>query len=151
MGDKLKKGRLSVRDIVHTYEEEFEEIADINEEELRDKTMRLLDEAAALYEKLLPMLTELKKPNISETKEKRLKGSIRQIKKELSEKFDEVNLHPRQVELVAQKLRDYAWSVMEAEKDIRACARRAGVTIDELHNILSKPQPEKGSSKSRRK
>jgi RNA polymerase primary sigma factor len=147
LGDKLKKGRLSVRDIVHTYEEEFEEIADINEEELRDKTMRLLDEAAALYEKLLPMLTDLKKPNISETKEKRLKGSIRQIKKELSEKFDEVNLHPRQVELVAQKLRDYAWSVMEAEKDIRACARRAGVTIDELHNILSKPKPEKGKVK----
>jgi RNA polymerase primary sigma factor len=147
LGDKLKKGRLSVRDIVHTYEEEFEEIADINEEELRDKTMRLLDEAAALYEKLLPMLTDLKKPNISETKEKRLKGSIRQIKKELSEKFDEVNLHPRQVELVAQKLRDYAWSVMEAEKDIRACARRAGVTIDELHNILSRPKPEKGKVK----
>ncbi len=144
LGDKLKKGRLSVRDIVHTYEEEFEEIADINEEELRDKTMRLLDEAVALYEKLIPMLADLKKPNISETKEKRLKGSIRQVKKELSEKFDEVNLHPRQVELVAQKLRDYAWSVMEAEKDIRACARRAGVTIDELHNIFSKPMPEKG-------
>jgi RNA polymerase primary sigma factor len=147
LGDKLKKGRLSVRDIVHTYEEEFEEIEDINEEELRDKTMRLLDEAAALYEKLIPMLAELKKPNISETKEKRLRGSIRQIKKELSEKFDEVNLHPRQVELVAQKLRDYAWSVMEAEKDIRACARRAGVTIDELHNIISKPKPEKGKLK----
>jgi RNA polymerase primary sigma factor len=147
LGDKLKKGRLGVRDIVHTYEEEFEEIEDINEEELRDKTMRLLDEAAALYEKLLPMLTDLKKPNISETKEKRLKGSIRTIKKELSEKFDEVNLHPRQVELVAQKLRDYAWSVMEAEKDIRACARRAGVTIDELHNIMSKPRPEKGKVK----
>ncbi len=147
LGDKLKKGRLSVRDIVHTYEEEFEEIADINEEELRDKTMRLLDEAVALYEKLIPMLADLKKPNISETKEKRLKGSIRQIKKELSEKFDEVNLHPRQVELVAQKLRDYAWSVMEAEKDIRACARRAGVTIDELHNIFSKPVPEKGKVK----
>jgi RNA polymerase primary sigma factor len=144
LGDKLKKGRLGVRDIVHTYEEEFEEIEDINEEELRDKTMRLLDEAAALYEKLLPMLADLKKPNISETKEKRLKGSIRTIKKDLSEKFDEVNLHPRQVELVAQKLRDYAWSVMEAEKDIRACARRAGVTIDELHNIMSKPLPEKG-------
>ena len=144
LGDKLKKGRLSVRDIVHTYEEEFEEIADVNEEELRDKTMRLLDEAVALYEKLIPMLADLKKPNISETKEKRLKGSIRQVKKELSEKFDEVNLHPRQVELVAQKLRDYAWSVMEAEKDIRACARRAGVTIDELHNIFSKPMPEKG-------
>jgi RNA polymerase primary sigma factor len=147
LGDKLKKGRLSVRDIVHTYEEEFEEIADINEEELRDKTMRLLDEAAVLYEKLLPMLTDLKKPNISETKEKRLKGSIRTIKKELSEKFDEVNLHPRQVEFVAQKLRDYAWAVMEAEKDIRACARRAGVTIDELHNIMSKPKPEKGKVK----
>ena len=147
LGDKLKKGRLSVRDIVHTYEEEFEEIADINEEELRDKTMRLLDEAVALYEKLIPMLADLKKPNISETKEKRLKGSIRQIKKELSEKFDEVNLHPRQVELVAQKLRDYAWSVMEAEKDIRACARRAGVTIDELHTIFSKPAPEKGKVK----
>ena len=147
LGDKLKKGRLSVRDIVHTYEEEFEEIEDINEEELRDKTMRILDEAVVLYEKLLPMLADLKKPNITETKEKRLKGSIRQIKKELSEKFDEVNLHPRQVELVAQKLRDYAWAVMEAEKDIRACARRAGVTIDELHNILSRPQPEKGKLK----
>jgi RNA polymerase primary sigma factor len=147
LGDKLKKGRLSVRDIVHTYEEEFEEIADINEEELRDKTMRLLDEAVALYEKLLPLLSEIKKPNLTESKEKRLKGSIRTIKKELSEKFDEVNLHPRQVELVAQKLRDYAWSVMEAEKDIRACARRAGVTIDELHNILSRPKPEKGKVK----
>ena len=147
LGDRLKRGRLSVRDVVHTYEEEFEEIEDINEEELKEKTMALLDEATALYEKLIPQLVELKKPNLSESKQKRLKGSVRQIKKELSEKLDMVNLHPRQVELVAQKLRDYAWTVMEAEKDIRACARRAGVTIDELHNIFLKPRPEKGKVK----
>ncbi len=144
LGDKLKRGRLGVRDIVHTYEEEFEEIEEINEEELKEKTITLLDEATALYEKLIPQVIELKKPNLSESKQKRLKGSVRQIKKELSEKLDLVNLHPRQVELVAQKLRDYAWTVMEAERDIRACARRAGVTIDELHNIFLKPLPEKG-------
>ncbi len=147
LGDKLKRGRLGVRDIVHTYEEEFEEIEEINEEELKEKTITLLDDATALYERLIPQLIELKKPNLSESKQKRLKGSVRQIKKELSEKLDMVNLHPRQVELVAQKLRDYAWTVMEAEKDIRACARRAGVTIDELHNIFLKPRPEKGKVK----
>ncbi len=144
LGDKLKRGRLGVRDVVHTYEEEFEEIEEINEEELKEKTIALLDEATALYEKLIPQVIELKKPNLSESKQKRLKGSVRQIKKELAEKLDLVNLHPRQVELVAQKLRDYAWTVMEAERDIRACARRAGVTIDELHNIFLKPLPEKG-------
>ncbi len=147
LGDKLKRGRLSVRDIVHTYEEEFEEIEEINEEELNEKTVKLLDDATDLYEKLIPQLVELKKPNLAESRQKRLKGSIRQIKKELSEKFDLVNLHPRQVELVAQKLRDYAWTVMEAERDIRACARRAGITIDELHDIFLKPLPEKGKVK----
>ncbi len=144
LGDKLKRGRLGVRDVVHTYEEEFEEIEEINEEELKEKTIALLDEATALYEKLIPQVIELKKPNLSESKQKRLKVFVRQIKKELAEKLDLVNLHPRQVELVAQKLRDYAWTVMEAERDIRACARRAGVTIDELHNIFLKPLPEKG-------
>ena len=147
LGDKLKRGRLGVRDIVHTYEEEFEEIEEINEEELKEKTITLLDDATALYERLIPQLIELKKPNLSESKQKRLKGSVRQIKKELSEKLDMINLHPRQVELVAQKLRDYAWTVMEAEKDIRACARRAGVTIEELHDIFLKPRPEKGKVK----
>ncbi len=147
LGDKLKRGRLGVRDIVHTYEEEFEEIEEINEEELNEKTIKLLDEATALYEKLIPLIVELKKPNLAESKQKRLKGSVRQIKKELSEKLDMINLHPRQVELVAQKLRDYAWTVMEAEKDIRACARRAGVTIEELHDIFLKPRPEKGKVK----
>ena len=60
----------------------------MDDEELSEKTIKLLDEATALYEKLIPQIIELKKPNLAESRLKRLKTSVRQIKKELSEKFD---------------------------------------------------------------
>jgi len=147
LGDKMTKGRLSIREVVHTYEEEFEEIEEVDEEELKGKTIAFLDEAAVLFGQLMPQLAELKKPNISEAKKKRLTGSVKQIKKGLAEKIEEANIHPRQVEIIAQKLRDLSWTVMEAERDIRACARRAGVTMDELHAVFEKPRPEKGKVK----
>ncbi len=111
---------------------------EVNEEELKEKTITLLDEAAVLYDQLLPQLIELKKPNLSETKEKKLKASTKQIKKELAEKLEAANLHPRQVETAAQRLRDYVWLVIEAERDIKACARRAGLTLEELHTLMAK-------------
>ena len=147
LGDKLARGRLGIREVVHTYEEEFEEIEEVDEEELKDRTIRILGEAAKLYDQLIPSLTELKKPGLSESKEKRLRTVIKQAKKGLSEKLDEADFHPRQVEAIAQKLRDFAWTVMEAERDTRACARRAGVTVDELHAIFAKPKAEKGKAK----
>ncbi|HLB25759.1 MAG TPA: RNA polymerase sigma factor region1.1 domain-containing protein, partial [Nitrospirota bacterium] len=42
LGDRLKKGRVGIREVVHTYEEEFEEIEEIDEDELREKTAGLL-------------------------------------------------------------------------------------------------------------
>jgi len=142
LAEKLRKGTLSIREVVHTYEEEFEEIEEIDEDELKEKTIVLVDEAALQYEKLLPILVELKKQNVSEARQKKLKASLKLVKKALAEKLESVNLHPRQVETAAQRLRDLSWTVMEAERDIRACGRRAGVTLDELHEIFSKPKKE---------
>src|SRR5512143_1935493 len=147
LGEKLEKGKLSIREVVHAYEEEFEELAEIDEDELREKTSVLLSDARALYDQLMPQVEELRKPTISETKSKKLKASTRLIKKQLAEKLEEANLHPRQVEHAVQKLRDMSWTVMEAEKDIRACARRAGLTVDELHAVFEKPRPEKAKVK----
>jgi len=142
LGEKLKKSKVGIREVVHTYEEEFEEIEDVDEEELRERTIALLDEATLLYAELMPQLIELKKPTISETKKNKLRASTRRVKKELAEKLEEINLHPRQVDTAAQRLRDMAREATDAEKDLRACARRAGITLEELHAIFAKPRKE---------
>ncbi len=151
LADKLRKGAISIREVVHTYEEEFEEIEEVDEDELRDKTLTFLDEATVYYDKLLPILVELRKPTLSEVRQKRLRASLKEVKKSLADKLESVNLHPRQVDMVAQKLRDLARTAHDAEKDIRACARRSGITVDELHEIMSRPRKEDGKAKPPKK
>jgi len=138
LGDKLKSGAFAVGEVVHTYEEEMEEIEHIDEAELRERTAKLLDEAAEIFNQLLPQLIEQKKPDLSESKQKRLKASTKSLKTALAEKLEAANLNPRQVEQAAQRMRDLSWMVMESERDIKACARRAGVTVEEIHSLMEK-------------
>jgi len=142
LGDKLEREKVTISEVVHTYEEEFEELEEVDEVELRERTIALLAAAGVLYEELMPQLAGLKKHNISEARRLKIKAEIKRIKKELAEKIEEANLHPRQVDMVAQKLRDLAFTSAVAERDIRACGRRAGVTLDELHTIFVKPRKE---------
>ena len=142
LGDKLEREKVTISEVVHTYEEELEELEEVDEVELRERTIALLAAAGVLYEELMPQLAGLKKHNISEARRLKIKAEIKRIKKELAEKIEEANLHPRQVDMVAQKLRDLAFTSAVAERDIRACGRRAGVTLDELHTIFVKPRKE---------
>ncbi|MBI5190338.1 MAG: RNA polymerase sigma factor RpoD [Nitrospirae bacterium] len=142
LADKLRNGKVGIRDVAHTYEEEFEEVEGLDEAELAEKTLNLLGEAEIAYRKLLPAMTEMRKPDISEERKKRVRTTIKNLKKTISERLDEANLHPRQIDAAAERLRALAAAAMEADRDIKACARRAGVTIEELHAIFSKPRKE---------
>jgi len=142
LGEKLRAEKVGISEVVHTYEEEFEELEEVDEAELRERAIAVLDEALVLYDGLIKQIVELKKANLSETRRLKIKNAMKKTKKDLAEKLEEANLHPRQVDHSVQKLRDLAFTAAEAERNIKACARRAGVTIDELHAIFAKPRKE---------
>jgi len=140
LGDKLANDEIMVREVVHTYEEEFEDIEEIDEAELKDRTVAILEEALVIYKKLGRQMRELKKPDHTEERLKRIKNNIRKLKEQLIEKMEEANLHPVQIEKAAQKLRELSEVAAKGDRSVKACARRAGVTLAELHAIFAKPK-----------
>ncbi len=140
LGEKLEDNEVMIGEVVHTYEEEFEDIEEIDEEELKERTIAILDEASALYKKLGRQMRELRKPDLDEAKIKRLKASTRKLRDQLIEKMQEANFHPTRIEAAAQTLRSLSEDAAKGERAIKACARRAGVTLAELHQVFSKPK-----------
>jgi RNA polymerase primary sigma factor len=140
LGERLVNDEIMVREVVHTYEEEFEDIEEIDEAELKDRTVAILDEASVIYKKLGRQMRELKKPDHTDERVKRIKNNIKKLKEQLIEKMEEANLHPVQIENAAQKLRELSEVAAKGDRSVKACARRAGVTLAELHSIFAKPK-----------
>ncbi|HEX9861218.1 MAG TPA: RNA polymerase sigma factor RpoD [Nitrospirota bacterium] len=134
----LEEEEIGIREVVHTYEEEFDEIEEIDEVELKERTIQFLKEAETIYKKVLRQFRELNKPDIDEDKEKRVRNNIKKLKKELVEKLEEVNFHPKHIEAATEKLRELVEMSSKADRAIKACARRAGVTLAELHSVMEK-------------
>jgi RNA polymerase primary sigma factor len=136
--EKLKAAKVNVREIVAAaYEEEFEE-----EEEERDDT--------ELREKTLDALNKVRKPSLAlkimhaksahigndPIKQRRFKAQLKEVRQQVVEKMEAVNLHPLLKDRLVQRVRDLAQQFRAAEREISLCLRKLGVSGEQGVELL---------------
>ena len=135
--EKLKAGKVNVREIVSAYEEEFEE-----EEEERDDT--------ELRDRTLDALTKVRKPSLSlktvhakcvhagsdPAKQRQLKAQLKDARQQVVERMEAVNLHPLLKDRLVQRVRDLAQQIRAAEREIALCQRKLGVPGEQGLELL---------------
>ena len=138
LGDKVKKGKIAVTELVALPDEDFEEVVELDEEELKTETLRTLAQIRTLHKNLLKVTVQWKRVRTDTAKKRRFKAILKELKSRIVEKMEELNLQPWLVESIVRRLKALEREIVQAEREIGGCKRRTGAQNGELRQLLSK-------------
>ena len=137
--DQVKTNKVPIREVVSAgVEEEFDEVVQQDDEELRKHTLESVRKGKALAKGLLALYARNRKPNLTPGKRKEIKTKLNDARRQVAEKLDSLNLHPVQRERLIQRVRDLAQEIAACERELAYCRRRLGVAGEEGTALLLK-------------
>ena len=140
LGDKLKKGKIKVKEIVKDIDEEYSLYED---EEFYEKKVTDIFEDIKARELELKNLDEMVKKGISKEKKTSFEKKIDKIYETTFKLLAEIHFHPRVIERVVQKAKGFLEKVEKAEKEITEAEKKYKITLKHYKQHLV----EKGSVK----
>ena len=135
--DKLKSGKINIREIVPAHEEEFEEeVTEHDDKELRDQTFDALNRVRKLSRSLMALYDKSRRSGSDPARQQRIKHQIKGIRQQVVEKMELINLHAVLKDRMVQRVRDLAQEIRAAEREIAQCQRKLGVSVEAGVDLL---------------
>jgi RNA polymerase primary sigma factor len=134
IGDRLKKQKLRVKEVIRDVDEED---AEFDDEWHTDRIVKLIDKARRLQrdnEKLYEKLDG--KARLSAARRKRLVDGIEGNKQQMFDALSEVHLNKRQIEKIVAKLKGLVVRLEKAENEVDDCERRACMSLKDMRRTL---------------
>jgi RNA polymerase primary sigma factor len=127
--DQLKNGKIGVREIVPVQEEEFEAEEEVqhDDEELREKTLDALNRVRNVSKAVMGLYEKSRHAGQDPARQRRIKNQIKDIRPQLVEKMESINLHVVLKDRLVQRVREVAQEIRTAEREMGQCQRRLGV------------------------
>jgi RNA polymerase primary sigma factor len=138
LGDKLRKGKIRINEIVHAGDDEFEELQSQNEEELHARVIKLISEIDKHSRELNTLVKNIMSDRCSEARKKSLREKMQVIRFALFDKLEALNVHCRQTERLVMRLREMVSEVLQAEREIHGLERKSGLALPELKEVFKK-------------
>src|SRR5438105_8264643 len=150
IGDRLRKGKMRVREVIRDAPDEDDETFD--EQGRAEQVVKLTDKVRRLdreNEKLREMM-DSKTKKLSGQKLKEVKDEIDRNEQELAETLAEIKLNKRQIERIIENLKKLIERVDDVEREMRRIERRAGMALRDLKHVLRSAEEEgKNGQKAR--
>src|SRR5512143_3289952 len=138
LGDKLKKGKISIHEVVHSGDDDFEDIQSQNEEELHARVLKLISEIDRHSKELNTLAHHANSSRVSESRKKALREKAQTTRYALFDKLDALNIHCRQTDRLVIKLREMVSEVFLSEREIHGLGRKSGLAIADLKEVFKK-------------
>jgi RNA polymerase primary sigma factor len=138
LGDKLRKGKISIHEIVHSGDDDFEDLQAQNEEELHARVIKLIAEIDRHSRELNTLIKHVTSNRCSEARKKSLRDKIQTTRYILFDKLEALNIHCRQTDRLVMKLREMVSEVLLSEREIHGLERKSGLTAAELKEVFKK-------------
>ncbi|HEX9577609.1 MAG TPA: RNA polymerase sigma factor RpoD [Myxococcales bacterium] len=136
IGERLKKGKMRVREVIRDAPDEDDETFD--EQGRTDQVVKLIDKIRRLdrenehYGELMSSKTR----KVSENKRKEYRDAIARNESSMAETLAEVKLNKRQIERIIENLKKLIERVEQVERELRQMENRAGISLKELRSLL---------------
>ena len=136
--DQLKNGKIGVREIVPVQEEEFEAEEEVqrDDEELREKTLDALNRVRNVSKTVMGLYEKSRHAGQDPARQRRIKNQIKEIRPQLVEKMESINLHVILKDRLVQRVREVAQEIRSAEREMAQCQRRLGVSGEAGGDLL---------------
>ena len=133
MGDKLRKGKVRVKDVVKDIDEED---AEFDEKWHTERVCRVIDKVRRIQREVEKVIEKLGGKGLSEVKKKRLRDTIQASRDEMFEELSNLRLNKQTVERIVSKLKSLVTKVDRCEQEVEELERRVGMTERELRRAL---------------
>ncbi len=173
LGERLRKGKLRVREIIkdagdesHQDSEEAEEIEEVEvaagdgpvgdgaepekpaipKEEQRkvDQVLKHIDRILKLQRDHARVREAFTAKKLSEPKRRELRAEKVSIEAQMMEHLEAIQLNKKQIDRIVVKLKGFVKRVEEAEREMFECERRTGVPIGQLRRLLREARASDG-------
>ncbi len=125
LGDKLKKGKLRIRDVVRDFEDED---AEFNEEEVVKRVVRQIDRIRRFARNIERTEAHLGKARrMSDARRKAHLRSIDSAREQIVETLHEMHLSKRQVDSIVDRLKQLIQRVEKVREEIGEQEKKAGM------------------------
>jgi RNA polymerase primary sigma factor len=138
LGDKLRKGKISIHEIVHAGDDDFEDFQAQNEEELHARVIKLITEIERYSKELNTLIKHVTSNRCSEARKKSLRAKIQTTRFTLFDKLEALNVHCRQTDRLVMKLREMVSEVLLSEREIHGLERKSGLAVADLKEVFKK-------------
>jgi RNA polymerase primary sigma factor len=141
LGERLKKSKMRVKEVVKDYEEEEEEEGapenENAEQEMADRLVKHIEKVRRLEKENQRLEEKLRSgQRMSEARTRATLAQIAKNKSEMIETLRQCRFNPRQIEKIILKLKMLVKRIESAEYQIRDCEKRAGMSFKDLRKTL---------------
>jgi RNA polymerase primary sigma factor len=138
LGDRLRKGKISIHEIVHAGDDDFEDLQMQNEDELQARVLKLISEIDKHSRDLSTLMKGTASTRLSETKKKTIRDKAQTVRSALFSKLEALNIHCRQTDRLVMKVRELVTEINQSEREVHAFERKTGKTVAELREVFRK-------------
>ncbi len=138
LGDKLRKGKISIHEVVHSGDDDFEDLQIQNEEEIHARVLKLITEIDRHSKNLHTLLNNANSSRLSEARKKGVREKVQTTRYALFDKLEALNIHCRQTDRVVLKLREMVGEITQCEREVHALQKKSGLSLDQLKEVFRK-------------
>jgi RNA polymerase primary sigma factor len=138
LGDKLRKGKISINEVVHAGDDDFDDLQSQNEEELHARVIKLITEVDRRSRELATLTNHVLNSRCTEARKKNLREKMQTTRYALFDKLEALNIHCRQTDRLVIKLREMVSEVQLTEREIHGLERKSGLAVAELKDVFKK-------------
>ena len=133
MGEKLKSGKISVREVIRDLDDGE---TDIDEEFYKKKVFSLIERIKRQEQKKLILQKKLTQKHLSKVKRIELKKKINRSAEKTLDLIQQIYLKKGLIEKVIKKLKCFLESLEKAEGEIIQCTENTGIPLAELKKLI---------------
>jgi len=133
LGDKLRKQKIRVKEVVKDADEED---AEFDEQWHIDRVCKVIDKVRRLWKEQEKYVEKLAAKSVSEATRKRYKKSIGDINQQILDALQEMRLNKKQIDKIVLKLKDLVERIEQANREIIDCEHKSGLSLKEFRKTL---------------
>jgi RNA polymerase primary sigma factor len=133
LGDKLRKQKIRVKEVVKDADEED---AEFDEQWHIDRVCKVIDKVRRLWKEQEKFVEKLNAKSVSEATRKRYKKQASDITQQILDALQEMRLNKKQIDKIVLKLKELVERIEQANREIIDCEHKSGLSLKEFRKTL---------------
>ncbi|HEY0708254.1 MAG TPA: RNA polymerase sigma factor region1.1 domain-containing protein, partial [Polyangia bacterium] len=133
LGDKLRKQKVRVKDVVKDADEED---AEFDEQWHIERVCKVIDKVRKLHLQAQKVDEKVAGKVASEASKKKAKAEIADLKNEMFEALQELRMNKKQIDRIVARLKSYVTRIEAANREVTDAETRSGMSLREFRKTL---------------